>query len=79
MDSVAAMFDKGPYGYYAKGGTLKHHFGPETWGLFDKVGYVLQSVTHNVVRANNGKDGKPLWIQVGEDAFDISSKTPLAL
>lgn len=74
LEDVASVVDKGPFGFYAKDGSLRHHFNAATWKLFDKVGYALQQVPESMVRSNNGMNGKPLWIQVGDDVFDISSK-----
>lgn len=74
-EDVDAMLEKGPYGYQCKGGSARHHFSPGTWKLFEKVGYVIQPVSWEMVHQNDGNNGKPLWVQIGNDVFNITSKT----
>lgn len=73
MEDLGRMTERLEYGFHIKG-RLEDHFREE---LTMKVGYVLQWKHEADVAENDGRNGRPLWIYLGLDVFDITSNYDL--
>lgn len=70
MEEVSNFVERSTYGFHVKDG-IPFHFPIK---ITDKVGYVLQWMHEEDVAENDGQDGRPLWITIGLDVFNITSR-----
>lgn len=70
MEGVTKFVEQSTYGFHVIDG-MEAHFPAK---ITEKVGYVLRWMHEEDVAENDGQDGRPLWITIGLDVFNITSK-----
>ncbi|KAF7544857.1 hypothetical protein G7046_g9696 [Stylonectria norvegica] len=71
LKMVENITKRGDYGFHLIGDDIHRH-APMMWSK--KVGYVLQWKHESDVVENDGQDGRPFWITIGLDVFDLTGK-----
>lgn len=70
MEDISNILQKGRYGFHVKG-RLRDHFDMED---VRKVGYALRYRSIPEVVYNDGMNGRPLWICIDDNVFNITGK-----
>lgn len=73
IEDIDKMVVQTEYGFHVKPG-IEWNI-PED--LAKKMGYVLRWMHEEVVAENDGRDGRPLWINIGLNVFNITSTAHL--
>lgn len=59
-------------GFRVRGNDLRPNFHPTAQDSCKRIGYMVAEVTMDAVRMCNGQNGKPLWMTIGDNVYDLT-------